>query len=340
VRRGLSLLLAAFTVGRLGSAVAAPPHRVWVRVDRASESLVCPDGSGILKAAGRLFPDVELVAGSAADVDAVGIEVSIRPDPGGHVALLRVSGARQGERTLHERDAACGGLADALAVALVLIVEPDAAARPPPPSPVEPRARREPRAIVPPPSRRAPRDRQRSGFEPSYAVGAGAVGAIGVLATPSVGGFAGVEAMLSSGPGLRLRALRLVADPVFVEPGRITTSVWAGQLGACWRLRRGSGFAITPCVELAVGRQRGAGHDFRRGSYPVTRPFWSLGPTISTTRELFAGFHAGILGGLGVNLWRQTYLVDDAAESVQPRLGVLLALGVGFEPQLQASGRY
>jgi hypothetical protein len=334
--RALAALLSVLATG--GEARASAPHPVIIGLAREPESRVCPDASGVLAAARRLFPRVELVDPKGTDDATIGVSIVVRPSPPGHVATLTVSGARFGERTLVDRDPDCGGLADAIAVALVLIVDPGAAEGVGAAS----RTAAGPGGARAPERREPPRPRQPSRADAvtlALRADAGALGSAGVLANPAVGAFAGADLALSWGLGFRARALRMLAAPTRVNPGTITVDLWAALLGPCWRFRRTPGFTIDPCLDLGVGRQTGEGRDFLRWSRPATRPFWSLGPSVTVTRSLLWGLYVALTGGLSANLWRQKYLVDGRSENEQPALGVSVGLGLGVEGRVPPGGR-
>ncbi len=122
-------------LGLAGSRYAsAQTQSVWIEVMKDSESAQCPDALTILSTARALFPQKDLP--SAVDPQRAGlsVQVTIRRTSEGHEGWLIAGGAHQGQRRIVDPDEDCRGLAHALAVALVLLIEPST--EPPAPRPV------------------------------------------------------------------------------------------------------------------------------------------------------------------------------------------------------------
>jgi hypothetical protein len=258
--RGLVGLTAGVVAGVLfGSSAAAAvssTHPVYLEVDLARGSDACPGPQQILVASRALFPDAGLQSPQPEDDGVLAVAVSIRPVADGHEAVLKVSGPRNGERTLVDRDVGCRGLADAIAVAIVLMVDPTAT--------------RTRRTVPPPPQIRSKAPEK--GEAVRLGAEGGALGSVGVLGTRAYGGFLGVALTAWKGATLRLRGTRQFGTTTTVElpatevttggSGEVSVDLWAGGLATCWRLERGTALALTPCLDFMAGSQRGESRSF------------------------------------------------------------------------------
>ncbi|HMA94621.1 MAG TPA: hypothetical protein VKP30_18145, partial [Polyangiaceae bacterium] len=132
----------ALAVGLHVSSAALPAHAetgTWLEIHRDPGSSRCPDQESVFRSIARLFPRARIRASVNWAQSSASATVYVRPTlEGGHEALIRVSRPREGERVIIDRDAGCEGLGDALAVALVMLIEPERAApsqeSPPPPA--------------------------------------------------------------------------------------------------------------------------------------------------------------------------------------------------------------
>jgi len=307
---------------------AESEHAVDLALERAPGSEACPGPESILGAVHVLFPEVVLRTPNPTDSEVLAVSVAIHPLADGHEALLRVSGQRSGERTLVDHDAGCRGLADAIAVALVLMVDPDARPAQQPPAPEPPAAT----------SYTAPR-READPVPVRLGAEGGALGSGGLLGNLAYGGFLGATITAWNGPTLRIRGLRQIAVPSSVElpatptttggSGEVAVALWAVAVAACYRLTRGQAVALSPCLEFTAGSQHGEGHDFPVGNNDYYRPFLALGPSLGLAVLAYAGVELVLTAGVSANLWRQSYLVDAQAAQTQDLVGAYAGIGVG-----------
>jgi hypothetical protein len=163
------------------SSVWAGRISVWLEVGRAPESRQCPDAATVLATAKALFPGIALDSAPRPEQASLVAVISIRRGPEGQVALLTLRGTHGGQRRIVGRDDSCRGLSHALAVALLLLIEPTA-------TPLEPSPPGRPSAS---PALRplSPARRFRGGM----ALQTGGLGSVGLLGRPAWGGFLGLE---------------------------------------------------------------------------------------------------------------------------------------------------
>jgi hypothetical protein len=117
-------LLALLASASAQPSVGNPPVEAVIEIEQAPGSEACPDKEAVFRSIKHLFPDREFRQGSDASEDTAHARVTIRPLRPGHEAVLTLLPPHRGERVIQERDQDCRGLADALALAFVMLVAP------------------------------------------------------------------------------------------------------------------------------------------------------------------------------------------------------------------------
>jgi|GEM_PF-1547474 len=337
--------------------LAAPVEAV-IEIEQAPGSEGCPDKEAVFRSIRRLFPEREFRQSSTASGSAATARVSIRPLPPGHEAVLTLLPPRRGQRVIREQDEACRGLADALALAFVMLVAPPdpqaapesardraqpgapavanpAAAAAPAPKPAElPKSVREPERATP--SAAAAR---------SYRAGVGAslVGGVGVLSEPALGTAAEIELFHRRGWGLSLQGMRLWSTPAEAEGGSVTLTLWGLLVAPCYRLRLTAAAGVDACLRFGVGSQHAEVQGFlspESGNYPwlVLVPQLSYRQGLPGLSERLSGFvRVGLVGQLRPQSF-SVRLADGSGENVQiasaPNFGVMAEIGLIFGTRL------
>lgn len=310
----MAALVAAGLCAARSTRAASPG--LWFELTRTPEAKACPDASRLSQTVEALFdPSVVHVAPSRKQAS-LQVAISIEKVDGGYAALLRVESEAWSARRIVDADAECRGLPEALAVALVLLVEPDARAqqrRKPPNSAAG--------AVAGPPARA-----QRAIHLSGEGGGLLGTGLLGDLGSPTWAGFLG--ATITRGvAGLRLRGLRLLrAERTFGE-GSLEFDAWAVLFGPCLRLGLPRGLAILPCAELGLGVQRGQARNFG-GNDRDSAP-WRVAVLEATLVVPLSGWAraTGSAGG-AFRLHRQNYFIDDQAAESQPAFAPFIGLGL------------
>ncbi len=339
--------------GALRAQPAEPktPRSIWLRIDRVPGSESCPDVARVMEAIQRLFPNAGFEQHDGVSGANASATVVVRPGAVGHEAIVRVEAPHPGERLIVEQDPQCGGLADALAVTLVMLVDPDArpagpvgatdhpdaelsereptpaavVTAPPPttksptvskaPSPVLPSA--QPRVATPPP-------------EKPWCVGVdgGANLAVGLLSKPSLGAAVGLWANHGAGWGLSLRGLRTWAAEAGDERGSIDLDLWAAMGGPCFQHALTEASGLRSCLVMGAGVQHASVEGYRERS-PKSRPWLVAGPEVRFEQGL--GWRlSGFVGvGLFGHLVPNSFSVEGVGVVAKaPGVGVYLDLGI------------
>lgn len=255
-----------------------------IELERAPGSEACPDKEAVFRSIQRLFPEREFRQGSAGSESTARARVVIRPRFPGHEAVLTLLPPRQGERVIREEDADCRGLADALALAFVMLVAPpdstarsgSAAAESSPSAPPTSQSPEVVPARMPSAPESAPvpaRAREaRPATRPFRAgFGASAVGGVGLLSEPALGAGGEVDLFHEWGFGLSLQGLRLWALPSEAQGGSVRLTLWGILLAPCYRHRLGQGALFDACLRFGLGSQHAnvqGFEDAQSGNFP------------------------------------------------------------------------
>jgi hypothetical protein len=334
------------------------PVEAALEIEQAPGSEHCPDKEAVFRSIKRLFPEREFRLSSDKSSRTATARVSIRPLPPGHQAVLTLLPPRQGQRVIHEHEEDCRGLADALALAFVMLVappdpetEPELAGNAPPgraaaDSPATgtaapPSKPAEPETSV----REAERAAPAASAARSYRAGIGAslVGGLGLLSEPALGGAGEIELFHQSGFGLSLQGLRLWSLPAEAEGGSVTLTLWGLLVAPCYRLRVSVAAGLDACLRLGIGSQHAEVKEFlspQSGSYPwlVLVPQIGYRQGLPGLGELLSGFvRIGLVGQLRPQSF-SVRLADGSGETLQiasaPKFGVMADIGLIFGTRL------
>ena len=240
----------------------AAPLSVAILVSRAPEVPDCPDTEQLAKR-------VERIVGHRLDVDGTPPSLRVRAEfsrqGGAYQAMLQMSGAREGERVLHDQSASCDALADAVAVTTALML--DASSR------EQPAAERG----VPD----APSWIERLRLSGRLGAGAGLVGG------PTFVAGAGLEASLDSLTSIALGATLVGSYEHPLGAGTVEVSLWYVELGG-FRSLTGESLRLGPTALLMGGGLSGAGEGYATSS-SSTLAWFAVGAGIRG--EVEAGTH-------------------------------------------------
>jgi hypothetical protein len=318
----LAVVLAS--TARADGPVQVPRLRVsWVREEAARS---CPDVRGVERAVReRLGRD------PFADTAELAAEVLLDHDETGFVARIQLrtsQGELQGERILRS-DQSCTTLADAVALALALYIDPDAALAPraspqPPAAPAASHAER----LTSPRQAPAPAPAAPAGPRgPRGSLSGAAALAHGLLPGIAVG--ARLEGELALGAGFRLLASGVFFPEQSTGGGDFAFGLGAGGLGGCYEVHVGR-VALAPCAALVAGEL----HSVVRNLEP-TRPGGHLWLAASLLARLRVGLVSSVFAELGAGAWLpftpERFRVMGRSQTVfsQSAAAPALALGIG-----------
>jgi hypothetical protein len=235
-------------------AALAAPLSTEISVERSSGAADCPDGAELSTMIDRILTGAHGrgVVGSAGEFRA---DVQFARTPFGYQAILRLQGAKQGERRLTDTGPSCTALGRAVSITMALILDPREAS-----PPEEPRSAAT--AVSPPAPVIAPAapasETVTAGF---LAISGGtALGLVGPLAAA-----AGLEFDLRVWRRLWVQAAgQYVADrSSSFDTGSVGVSLVAARLRLCWALNRADALVrVAPCLAGEAGQLRGAGRGF------------------------------------------------------------------------------
>jgi hypothetical protein len=215
-------------------------------VARAPNASDCPDTANLAARVERITEG----AGAAPGETSVAVVFS-RVNTG-YEASIRLSGAREGERILHDEGPACDALADAVAVTTALLLDPSAHA----------------------PDRARATDEHAPAFWGLSLVGRAGV-SLGLVGGASWSAGAGLEISMGPLTSVHLAAVINGARESELGPGSVKVDLWFLEVGA-FHSFTGEAFRFGPTVALMAGALRGEG-----AAYPVTSaaslPWFAVG---------------------------------------------------------------
>jgi hypothetical protein len=319
----------------------------WVRAEGAEQ---CPPArvltAEVERRLGRKVFDAD--AERAFEVEVTRFGAKYRSD----VFVRGENGQALGHRTLQSDEPGCGALVDATALAIALVIDPEAATRPPPPpapaAPVEPPAlvapAPAPLPALAPPAAPAPAPTPAPSPVPAPGELRGAISTPRLVSVSVRGEIAG-GLVPGATPGVELavsvrwaRRWGFALRGAYAAPQNVARGVGSLDVG----LTRGAVLATYEAAHserlrliLGAGPSLGALHVAVRQPAPVTDPgdFWFAALTLESELQLSVakGFFLG-LGGVALTpLRRQQFLVRGQAEAVwqEPLLAGALFFGVG-----------
>jgi len=355
---GTAAVLLVASVNCVALPASAAPRRTWIHVDKRPGSESCPDEAAIFSAVSRLFPEATLAATTVpTNVDAA-VEVTIQPRLDGHEAFVHVQAPHVGERSIAVKDADCRGLDEALAVTLVLLLEPEREATQPNALPsnvtvtdtttaqltshqvdatLHQAHAHNPGSAIPrqegntTPS--TPNPQNQSTKVMGYAQ-VGVLGAMGLLARPSIGPLFGFRFEHASGFGIEFDGMRHWAQPVLRAPGRVDISLWGGLVQPCYTHQLVKRWSMSGCVLAGFGQQTAVAAGYRQNG-SATRPWLISGGSFRLLRTLSADVSGAMSFGAFAHLSGQGFSVAGVGTVAEPpSIGAFLRLDLVFGSKL------
>jgi len=139
----LGAVLCAVTATTAARAAGSEPPRAELVVTRGAGAEDCPDAAALTTKT-RAMAAADITSGVAETARDTWIEVELSRVFSGYRATISARGRRHGTRTIEDIGPRCGSLADAVAITLVMLMDPElspeAPATPPAPAVVTPKA--------------------------------------------------------------------------------------------------------------------------------------------------------------------------------------------------------
>lgn len=337
MKRGLTRSLTVLAVAALARVAAAEPHRASLVVTRGEGAEDCPDAVALVERVRGMTGDDALHVDAGDGRAATWVSVELSRTSSGYRALLVARGARHGTRSIEDVGPGCRSLAGALAITLVMLLDPEAQREPEPLPPVPRRPASAPQPIARPPAEPAPRraPEQPADEPPVLGLEAHAGGTVAVLehAVPFVRG------------GARVRWGRGVvgAGAAYVKPDRVTAPggavelrLWFAYLGACARLTGSRETAVRACVESMAGSLGGEGDAYETFTDQRRLPWIAAAGGVELDAGIARSFRWSARAVALAPLVRQAFRVRVGETSSTafrtPLAGGLLTLGLVWEP--------
>lgn len=326
-----ALLVAALGTALAADVEASPSHASLV-VTRGEGAEDCPDAV-TLRARVASIAGADAVAATPDASRRTWLQVEFVRVLSGYRATISASGARKGTRSIDDVGPSCSNVADAVAIAVVMLTDP--AVDPPKPESV-PAPVLQPRPILPAAADRPVVTRPPPATaELELGLGASGGAAIAVIehAVPLVEGGAHVRlgelVMFGAGAGY------VFEDRAAEATGSVDLDLVYAYGRACVRAHESPHNRLAVCVDPMFGSLRGSGDDY--ATISSRRLPWLAA---AASAELHSLLSASLLWSARVRvlvpLIRQGFSVvvgDERASAFSvPPIGGMLLLGVAVEP--------
>jgi len=315
----------------------ADPLRASLVVTRGEGAEDCPDTAGVV-ARVRAITGADTVSAPDGESRETWVQVELVRQLSGYRAVIAARGRRQGTRSIDDVGPGCSSLADALAITLVMLLDPDVqpeakpapATVPPRPEPLAPQAQPKERVATPARNESSPArsTRVRLGGEANFG---GSVGILGHAVPLFEGGARiGAGSFLSFGAGGGI----LFSDQVVAPGGSVDLGLAYAYLRACAEVFENAGSELSLCLEPLVGSLSGEGNGYDLPS-PRSQLWVALGGAAELRAPLasFLFWHARLLAL--APLIEQSFTVQNAGLEeeafVTPPLGGMMTLGLLVE---------
>lgn len=295
-------------------------------VQRAPEASDCPDAPALAAMIARLTSK----APEPADVAPAGAErfdVEFSRGATRYRVVVRTRGSRAGVRTLDDPGATCASLAEATALTIAVIVDPEGVklAEPATPpeaaqAPLPPVAETQapPPAAVPPPP---------AAFRWAIGVEARVGAAIAILREVAPTGTLAVELRPSSIVSVEVGALFIPSQSLALERGSVDVWLLAGAANACvWPYAEAA--RVGACIGLAAGTVRADGRGYPTES-GASRPWLAANAALAAGGPI--AWRVGWTGRAGVVVptRRESFGIEGAGVAYEaPSVGGLVAAGL------------
>lgn len=293
-------------------AVPAVP-RVQLAVDRPADAADCPDAAALASAVSSLVQRVVLTAAPRSDTPdpppgQTLIRVRVLRSEAGYSASIQARGVLKGTRALRdESSSSCGGLAEALALTLSLML--DTLDRPPSPRP-------------------APGIAQPARVETWRLVleldGAAVTGLPHGLRPALVGGVDAARDDVALGLGVLLPASQSASLP----PGHVDVSLQILLARACYAAVRSPVAQLRVCALPSAGILRASSSGYTtEGS--AARPWFAFGGELAAHGFLAGPWSWTLRSGMMLALRKESFAIDGLGLAhTSDRIGGFLAVGV------------
>lgn len=300
-------------------------------VQRTPDAYDCPDAAALAVMIGKLTNKGPEPA-DAATVATDRFDVEFSRATHRYRVVVRTRGARTGVRTLDDAGATCASLAEATALTIAVIVDPEGVKLPEPveaaaPPFTEPAAVSPPPADASPPATAAPAGSDSTSSRWSLAIETRGGAALGVVREMAPVALVDVAVRPSRLFSFDAGALFIPTQSLALERGTIDVWLLAATANACvWpyaeRVRVGG------CLGVAAGSIRGEGRGFPVSS-AASRAWLAATGAAKATGPIVGPLGWSAQAGLVVPSHRESFGIEGAGVAYQsPSVAGILAVGL------------
>jgi len=316
--RSGAFVLAVTATTTLHAAGSEPPRAELV-VTRGAGAEDCPDAAALTTKT-RAMTAADITPDAAEIPRDTWINVELSRVLSGYRATISARGRRHGTRTIDDVGPRCGSLAGAVAITLVMLMDPELSSEAPPKPPT--------RAVVtPPPPPSAPPARL---LTPGAELDGGA--SFAILEHPAPVLELGAHLGIGERAGVALGGGYVFPDRVTSAGGEVRLGLAYGYLRGSFALWKGTGTSVVFNGGPLLGSLSGAGEHYDVPK-PTQRLLWLAvagGPELRATLAAWLSWSMRLM--LVAPLIHQSFRVNDAGTSTvafsTPPLGATLTFGM------------
>lgn len=312
----LGVLLFAVTATTALHAAGSEPPRAELVVTRGAGAEDCPDAAALTTKT-RAMTAADITAEAAESPRDTWIQVELARVLSGYRATISARGRRHGTRTIDDIGPRCGSLADAVAITLVMLMDPELSTEPPPKLPAP--------TVVTPPSPPPAR-----GPTPGAELGGGA--SFAILEHPAPVLELGAHLGIGARARVALGGGYVFPDRVMVAGGEVTLGLAYGYLRGSLVVLQNAGTSLVFAAGPMLGSLSGDGEHYDVPK-PVQHLLWLAvagGPELRATLASWFSWSMRLM--LVAPLIQQSFAVDDAGKPTPafttPPLGATFTFGV------------
>ena len=324
--RALSATALCVTVGLTTTAAHGAPLTAAIAVERDESASDCPDQAALTREVERILQRSFSTTGTASD-EVLQVAVHFTADHGVYSAEVRSLGPKRGERRLQDHGRSCAALAEAVSVAIALLLDKELERRNAEPALATAPLKNEPRS-EPLADEQAPHSELRSWFELRALFEGGITTGLSGSRAPLLSEALGVRVQKR----LWLEAGFNAALPATTDydAGRVRTTLLFASLRACYAFNERERYSFGPCALLGFGRLRGVGLGYA-SVQSESLPWVALGAGLVAEGPVWGRVFWGLSGTLWVPTRRSTFSVENAGIAWQSSpVGASASVRLGF----------
>ena len=306
------------------SAVRSAPLTATITVERDASASDCPDQDALTRNVERILQrSFSTTHATRAQVLQVAVHFALEHED--YSAEVRSLGPKPGERRLRDHGRSCAALAEAVSVAIALLLDKELERRSAEPATAIAPAANTPRAEAPPKPRATPSEAP-SQFELRALFEAGMASGLSGSRAPLLGEMLGLR--IHERFSIEVGFNAALPATTHFGAGQVRSTLLFGSLRACYAW--GARYSLGPCALLGVGRLRGVGLGYA-SVQSESLPWVALGAGLVAEGPVWGRVFWGLSGVAWLPTRRSAFSVENAGTAWESSpFGVSANARLGF----------